>query len=89
MEAFKKAIAMVMDQKENGDQQLDCALMASVQKQLAEVLNALAFVRPLAELLEPEKHECAKTSAIKRYPAKSVIYGKYKMIKFEIRESYP
>lgn len=61
--------------KRRSDDQLDCVLMASVQKQLTEVADAVAAIRPLAELSDPEKRECAKTSAVKKYPAKCVIYG--------------
>lgn len=75
MEAFRNAVATVIDRNGNGDQQLDCVLMASVQKQLAEVANAVGTVRPLAELSELERQECAKTSTVERYRAKRVIYG--------------
>lgn len=74
MEAFRGAVEKIMG-RATDDQQLDCALMASVQKQLTEVADAVAAVRPLAELPEPEKRECAKTSAVKRYAATSVVYG--------------
>ncbi|VVC33223.1 RmlC-like jelly roll fold [Cinara cedri] len=73
MEAFRRAAKRVADRTD--DQQLDCALMASVQKQLTEVADAVAAVRPLAELPDPERRECAKTSAVKRYAARSVVYG--------------
>ncbi|XP_025422886.1 uncharacterized protein LOC112692424 [Sipha flava] len=72
MEAFRKFVEKVMSRTD--DQQLDCALMASVQRQLTEVADAVARVRPLAGLPEPEKRECAKTSVIKRYPARSIVY---------------
>lgn len=74
MGTFRKAVEKVMGQTD--DQQLDYALMASVQKQLTEVADAVAKIRPLAELSDQEKRECAKTSALKRYPARCVIYGK-------------
>lgn len=75
MEAFRDAVRRVMS-KSSDDQQLDCVLMASVQKQLTEVADAVASVWPLAALSDPERRECAKTSAVKRFPARSIIYGK-------------
>lgn len=73
MGTFRKAVEKVVG--ETDDQRLDCALMASVQKQLTEVADAVAKVRPLAELSDRERRECAKTSALKWYPARCVIYG--------------
>lgn len=64
---------MVADRTDDG--QSDCALMASVREQLAEVADAVAAVRSLAGLPDPERRECAKTSAVKRYAARSVVYG--------------
>ncbi|KAL5242900.1 hypothetical protein ACI65C_010310 [Semiaphis heraclei] len=74
MEAFRDAVRRVMS-KSSDDQQLDCVLMASVQKQLTEVADAVASVWPLAALSDPERRECAKTSAVKRFPARSIIYA--------------
>lgn len=80
MGPFRDAVERVMGRTD--DQQLDRALMASVQKQLTEVADAVAAVRPLAELSDPEKRECAKTSAIRRYPARSIVYGGYRVNRF-------
>ncbi|XP_015368667.1 PREDICTED: uncharacterized protein LOC107165099 [Diuraphis noxia] len=73
MEAFRDAIRSVMSGSSD-DQQLDCVLMASVQKQLTEVADAVASVWPLAALSDPERRECAKTSAVKQFLAKSIVY---------------
>ncbi|XP_022178614.1 uncharacterized protein LOC111039404 [Myzus persicae] len=73
MEAFRDAVRRVMSGSSD-DQQLDCVLMASVQKQLTEVADAVASVWPLAALSEPERRECAKTSAVKRFPARRIVY---------------
>lgn len=80
MEEFRRAVTLVMGRAAGNDdqQQLDRSLMASVQKQLTEVASAVAAIRPLAELPESEKRECAKTASVRRYPAKTVVYGKYK-----------
>lgn len=79
MEAFRRAVKRVtgraVGDKRGSDDKLDCALMASVQKQLTEVADAVAAVRPLARLTDAEKRECAKIAAVKRYPAKCVVYG--------------
>lgn len=76
MEAFRDAVLRVMSSSSD-DQQMDCVLMASVQKQLTEVADAVSSVWPLAALSDPERRECAKTSAVRRFPAKSIVYGKY------------
>lgn len=76
MEAFRDAVRRVMS-RSSDDQQLDGVLMASVQKQLTEVSDAVASVWPLAALSDPERRECAKTSAVRRFPARSIVYGKY------------
>lgn len=76
MEAFRDAVLRVMS-RSSEDQQMDCVLMASVQKQLTEVADAVSSVWPLAALSDPERRECAKTSAVRRFPAKSIVYGKY------------
>lgn len=78
MEAFRKAAAKVTIGRadDHRHRQLEADLVASVQRQLTEVSDAVARVRPLAELSEPERRECAKTSAVKRYPARSVVYGR-------------
>ncbi|KAL4120025.1 hypothetical protein QTP88_012771 [Uroleucon formosanum] len=74
MEAFRDAVLRVMS-RSSEDQQMDCVLMASVQKQLTEVADAVSSVWPLAALSDPERRECAKTSAVRRFPAKSIVYG--------------
>ncbi|XP_050421384.1 uncharacterized protein LOC126833868 [Adelges cooleyi] len=71
MEAFRHAVERVMGKPAD---QLDCALMASVQRQLMEVADAINGIRPLAELTDVEKRECSKTSSVKRYPAECVVY---------------
>ncbi|XP_025196909.1 uncharacterized protein LOC112595789 [Melanaphis sacchari] len=73
MEAFRNAVHIVMN-RSSDDQQLDCTLMASVQKQLNEVADAVTSVWPLAALSELERRECAKTSAVRRFPARSIVY---------------
>lgn len=76
MEAFRDTVRRVMSRSAD-DQQLDCVLMASVQKQLTEVADAVASIWPLAALSDPERRECAKTSVVRRFPARSIVYGKY------------
>lgn len=66
------------DDDDDDCRQLDYALMASVQRQLTEVADAVDRIRPLAELADPEKRECAKTSAVRRFPAKSVVFGRFR-----------
>lgn len=69
-------MCMVMN-RSSDDQQLDCILMASVQKQLTEVADAVTSIWPLAALSDLERRECAKTSAIRRFPKRSIVYGMY------------
>ncbi|CAH1725416.1 uncharacterized protein LOC114122959 [Aphis gossypii] len=73
MEAFRNAVRMVIN-RSSDDQQLDCVLMASVQKQLTEVADAVTSVWPLAALSDLERRECAKTSAVRRFPTRSIVY---------------
>lgn len=75
MEAFRRAAEKIVVGRRADDRQSDRVLVASVQMQLTEVSDAVAKIRPLAELSESERRECAKTSALKRYAAKSVVYG--------------
>ncbi|XP_050546591.1 uncharacterized protein LOC126908500 [Daktulosphaira vitifoliae] len=73
MEAFRCAVERVMGKPKD---QLDYDLMASVQEQLLEVMRALNEIRPLAELTDIEKHECAKISSVKYYPTKCIVHEK-------------
>ncbi|XP_026806956.1 uncharacterized protein LOC113549714 [Rhopalosiphum maidis] len=73
MEAFRNAARKVVS-RSSDDQQLECSLMASVQKQLTEVADAVTSVWPLAQLSDLERRECAKTSAVRRFPARSIVY---------------